>query len=133
MKKRDYIIRLMICVGLGALVVSIDGIGGLRLILALSLFLLLADLLCQVIVRRGWRFPRTLLTGLLASVMILAVLLFSFAVVKGADAVASIPRWVWEGIVIYSGVAIGLTIRLSDGPVHNQSPLQPPPSRMRRA
>jgi hypothetical protein len=111
----------------------IDGIAGVRLILVLALCFLFVDLLSRGFVKHRWRFPRTLLTGLPASVMIVAVFLFSLALVKGADTVASMPRWVWEGIVVYSGVAIGLTIRLSDIPVHNESPVQPPPSRKRRA
>jgi len=121
------------CVGLGVLLIAIDGIAGLRLILILSLCILLVNGLAWALVKRRKRFPRALLTGLPTSVITVAIFLFLIAIVKGVDAVASIPAWAWEGIVIYCGIAIGLTIKFSYSPVHNQSPLQPPPSPERRA
>ena len=59
--------------------------------------------------------------------------LFLLAIARGADAVASLPAWVWEVIVIYCGIALGVAIKFSASPVHNQNPFQPPPSRERRA
>jgi len=131
MKKHDYLIPGIICAALGGLLISLDGIAGLRFILILSLCILLVKRLSRTLVKRRKRFPRVFLTGLPVSVIAVAVFLFLLAIARGADAVASLPAWVWEVIVIYCGIALGVAIKFSDSPVHNQNPFQPPTSRER--
>jgi lysylphosphatidylglycerol synthetase-like protein (DUF2156 family) len=129
MKNRDYLIPGIICVALGGLLIPIDGIAGLRFILILSLCILLVNHLSRTLVKRRKRCPpRVLLNGLPVSVIVVAVFLFLLAIARGADAVASLPAWVWEVIVIYCGIALGVAIKFSGSPVHNQNPFQPPTS-----
>lgn len=111
--------------GLGAVLFAVDGLFGLVLSLVLLLTILFIDRLTPLIIRSS-RFRHTLMIILPTTVIFGVFCLFAFAFLRGADAVATIPRWLWYAASIYSAIAIGLVIRLDRWASRGQ-PLNPPP------
>jgi hypothetical protein len=81
----------------------------------------------MVWLQRRPQFCRILADYLSGSVIAVAVLIFLFAVVNGADAVAAMPRWLWWCIILYTGNAIGICTWLLKATANNGIPTGPPP------
>src|SRR5689334_3825324 len=112
MDKFGRIFSLVAWIGLGAGLVYIDGFSGLGFYLLASLSALFLNRLALSIFQL--RFSYALMVFLPISVIFGALCMFIFAFVSGADAVTTIPRWIWYSTLIYSSSAVALTIRLSE-------------------
>jgi hypothetical protein len=116
----------LVWLGLATCTFFIDGFVGLAFTLLLLLTVFIVDRFAFIFLRRSHRFTYYLMIFLSATVIFGVVCLFVFAFVRGADAVATIPRWIMYSAFLYSTAAIGLTLKLDRG-ARSEQPFQPPP------
>src|SRR5437762_330946 len=81
----------------------------------------------MVWLQRRPEFCRILTVYLSGSVIAVAAFLFSLTLARGADAVAGIPPWLWWGISLYTGMAIGICSWLLKAPANHGAPPRPQP------
>ena len=81
----------------------------------------------MVWLQRKPEFCRIVAVCLSGSVIAVAAFLFLLASVRGADAVSTMPRWLWWCIILYTGNAIGISAWLLKAAANNGAPPRPRP------